>query len=288
MWFVGETAGTPRARALAAALREAREASGFGVTGLARRLNISHTQISLWESGRRVPNIENVAMVLAALGTLPEERERILKLARNVREPNWLTVGVEGVPAQLAGVVECERAASLITEWIPMGIPGLLQTYDYRRAISRSDGFSTNDMELRVMVSASRCEVITRRREPTRFVALIGETGLHEVLDSNEVMVEQLRHLLDMARRPNITVRVVPLHVGWHPGWNGPFIVYDFPSSPPVVYFEHYSSGAFIPDEHDVRSYRRAVERISEVALSPDESMRLIEKVATELESDTG
>jgi hypothetical protein len=28
----------------------------------------------------------------------------------------------------MAGAVECERAATAITEWIPMGIPGLLKT----------------------------------------------------------------------------------------------------------------------------------------------------------------
>jgi transcriptional regulator with XRE-family HTH domain len=287
MWFVGETAATPRARALAAALREAREASGLGVTALARRLRMSHTQISLWENGRRVPKTENVAMVLAALGTLPEERERILALARNVRERNWLTAGVEGIPAQLAGVVECERAASTITEWIPIGIPGLLQTYDYRRAAARTDGFSENDIELRVMVNASRCEVITRRRDPTDFVALVGETGLSEVLGSTEVMVDQLRHVTEMARRPNITVRVVPLRVGWHPGWNGPFILYDFPASPAVVYFEHYSSGAFVPTEHDVTAYRRAIETISALALDPDESLSLVDRVLTKLEGET-
>jgi transcriptional regulator with XRE-family HTH domain len=287
MWFVGETAGTPRARALAAALRGAREASGLGVTALARRLNMSHTQISLWENGRRVPNTENVAMVLAALGTLPDEREQILELARNVRERNWLTAGVEGIPAQLAGVVECERAASKITEWIPMGIPGLLQTYDYRRAAARTDGFSDNDIELRVMVNASRSEVITRRRNPTEFLALIGEVGLYEVLGSAEVLIDQLRHLIDMAQRPNITVRVVPLRVGWHPGWNGPFILYDLPQSPAVVYFEHYSSGAFVPTEHDVTAYRRAIDRISAVALGPGESLRLVDKVVTKLEGET-
>src|SRR5437588_625161 len=127
MCFMVASTRSPRARALCAALRDARQASGIGVRELGRLLGISDSNISLWENCHRIPNVETVAMILTAVRTSPEERERILDLARNVREPSWLTVGIEGIPPQLAGVVECERAASAIIEWIPMGIPGLLQ-----------------------------------------------------------------------------------------------------------------------------------------------------------------
>jgi len=138
MWSMPGIAGTPRARALAAALREARRSSGFGLRELARKLSISHTQISHWERGERVPNVENVAMMLGALRVSKGDRNNILELARKTGEPNWLTAGASGISAQLAGAIECERAAHTITEWAPMIIPGLLQTPDYARAIARA------------------------------------------------------------------------------------------------------------------------------------------------------
>ncbi|WP_246154730.1 helix-turn-helix transcriptional regulator [Saccharopolyspora hirsuta] len=59
------TAGTPRARALSAALREARIAAGIGVRELGRMLEYTHVEISNWETGKRVPKIETVAAILA-------------------------------------------------------------------------------------------------------------------------------------------------------------------------------------------------------------------------------
>ncbi|GDY34007.1 helix-turn-helix domain-containing protein [Gandjariella thermophila] len=79
---MGATADTPRAKALCAALREARLASGIGLRELARKIQISHTDLSLWENGRRVPRLESVVMVLTAIGTPATERNRIVELAR--------------------------------------------------------------------------------------------------------------------------------------------------------------------------------------------------------------
>ena len=277
-------ADTPRARALAAALREARDAKDIGLRELARRLEISPTQISDWERGRRVPNIEQVAMILASLRTSPEDREHILELARKVDEPNWLTAGVEGVPAQLAGAVECERSASTITEWSTMAIPGLLQTPEYTREMMQSDLTDQGDIELRMMVRAGRKEIVTRRRDPVRFHALISEATLYETLGDAEIMADQLDFLLEMGKRQNVVIQVVPMRIGWHPGWAGPFTLFEFSSSPTVVYFEHYSSGAFVPTKHDVTEYRRAIQSMQSIAKSSKESTALIKKVKDTLE----
>lgn len=278
------TASTPRARALSAALREARTASGIGLRELARQLDISHTQVSHWETGHRVPDVEVVAMILAALRVSSAERERILDLARNVREPNWLTVGLAGIPQQLAGVVENERAASAIVQWSPMALPGLLQTANYSRAIMEANRLPQHEVDLRVMVRLGRSEVITRSR-PVRFSALVSEAAVREVIGGATVMAAQLRYLADMGQRPNVHLRIVPLGVGWHPGWSGPFVLYEFPDAPPVLHFEHYSSGAFIPARHDVAEYRRGIEMVEDVALSEEETTALLTKITKELEN---
>ncbi|MGW5642399.1 helix-turn-helix domain-containing protein [Saccharopolyspora sp. NPDC003752] len=277
------TAGTPRARALSAALREARLASGVGSRELARQLELSHTQISHWENGHRVPNVETVAMILTVLRVSPRERERILDLARNVAEPNWLTVGMNGIPQQLAGVVECERSASSIVEWSPMVVPGLLQTSDYTRAVKEAAGLSQTDVELRVMLNVSRREVLTQRN-PVSFHALIGAATLHEPIGPEGVVLDQLRHLVEIADRPNVVVQLMPLRIGWHPGWAGPFVLYEFRDTSPVVHFEHHSSGAFIPTEHDVVEYQKAVTWLSEIAMDEADSIDLIAKTISEME----
>nr|WP_243788409.1 Scr1 family TA system antitoxin-like transcriptional regulator [Saccharopolyspora gloriosae] len=126
---------------------------------LARRLEFSHTQISHWETGHRVPGVETVAMILTALRVSAGERERILDLARNLGEPSRLTVGTAGIPQRSAGAIECERAASAISEWSPMVVPGLLQTADYSRTILGEVDLPEEDLDTRVIAraGAARC-----------------------------------------------------------------------------------------------------------------------------------
>ncbi|WP_093158076.1 helix-turn-helix domain-containing protein [Saccharopolyspora antimicrobica] len=274
---------TPRARALAAAIRSVREQSGISGRELSRRLGLSHGTVSHWETGRRVPTPEDVASLLTAAGVTGKEKQRLIELARHASEPNWLTVGMPGIPHQLAGAVECERSASSIVEWAPLGLPGLLQTPDYARTISVAAGISPQDVEQRVTLRIARREVITRR-DPVTFTALIGEDALRDHIGSPETMTEQLNYLLELGARDNITLYVVPPRIGWHPGLSGPFVLYEFPDAPSVVHFEHYSSGAFVPDIDDVQAYREAVDSIRKVALSPAATAKRIMKILDETE----
>lgn len=269
---------------MAAAIREARLDSGVGQRELARMLSLSHTDLSLWENCHRVPNVETVAMILAALHVLPEDRKRILDLARNASEPNWLTVGMSGVSQQTAGVVESERAASSITEWAPTVIPGLLQTSDYARVIISQNGRKTDDVEPRLLLRMGRQEVLARSN-PTHLEAIIGEAVLRDRLVAPDLMADQLMRVVELCARPNVEVRVIRSNIGWHPGYVGPFVLYDFPEGGPALYFEHFSSGAFVPDERNVRDYLDAVTVMHDLALGPDDSVSFIMEIAKEWRS---
>lgn len=280
---VDTTGLTTRARALTAAIRKLLAASGMSGRELSQRLGFSHGTVSHWATGRRLPSPEDMASLLTLLGIKGQEKQRLIDLARHAAEPNWLVVGMPGIPQQLAGAIESERHASAMVEWSRDIVPGLLQTADYARALATAIGLPESDVDARVLLRVGRSEVITRR-DPVQLLALISEDALHEKICVPEVMLDQLRHLLSMAGRPNVTIQVVPPRVGWHPGLIGPFVLYSFPDAQPVVHFEHYSSGAFVIDEDDVHSYRDAVEVIRGVARSPDDSAELIATIADDLE----
>lgn len=262
-------------------IRDVRRRAGVSGRELSQRLGLSHSVVSHWERGRAVPTTEDVASLLTALGISGDEKKRLVALARGANEANWLTAGMPGIPQQLAGVVECERAAVKITEWAPTVVPGLLQTTDYSRALIRATGESPEQTERLLMVRVSRREVVTKR-DPVTLVALIGEEVLRDGICEPLIMADQLQHLAQMAGRPNVTIRVMPPRMGWHPGYAGPFNVYEFPDAPPVVYFEHYRSGAFIPDEDDVAAYQTALDRMLGLARTADDSKKLINQIAKE------
>lgn len=272
------TANGPRARALAAALRQARQQQGMSIRSLGRKLSFDQSNLSKIENAKKIPNVELVARILGALGTESDECERILALARKAGEPNWLAVGIPGLPEQLAGAMESEREATSIVTWAPMTLPGLLQITDYVRSLAEANALPRHEIERRVTVRIARREVLTSRN-PVRLEALISEVALREPMAGPEVMREQLCHLLSMADRPNVTIRVVPLGVGWHPGAAGPFVLYEFADAPPFVHFEHYSSGAFVTDSDDIEAYRTAIEMIERHALSSVDSKKFIAQV---------
>ena len=269
---------SPRVRALAAALRTAREEHGISNRALAGRLSIDQSHLSRIETGKKAPSIETTAMILAALRTPPEERARILDLARNAKEPNWLAVGTPAIPQQIAAVHECERAATNITEWHQNLVPGLLQTEEYIRAIATTAmnrGYlpgGRTAVEHIVHAKSSRGSILTCP-DGVRFRALISESTLRDPVGSSEVLEGQLRHLITMSGYSNVSIRVVPRDIGYHPGMQGPFILYEFADAAPVVYFEHNMSAAFDQHNEDVDSYRDVIEDLEWIAMSEHESV---------------
>lgn len=283
---MGLTTATPRAGALAAAMREARERSGLGVRKLAGLLGVSHSTVVGWERGRHVPAVETVSAYLALVGVTGDERERILDLARGAAEPDWLAVGIPGIGSALAGVMECERTATRITDWSPMLIPGLLQTSDYARAvIGGGDNLPRHLVETRVTLRLGRRDVLTRPK-PAHLVALIGLPAIRQCIGGRDVMLGQLRYLLDISRLDTVTVRLVDVEGDWHPGLMGPFTVYDFPSAPSIVHLEHHRSGVFLSDRQDVEAYRAAIDTVTRVAMSPAESAQLIATRIADLQKE--
>jgi transcriptional regulator with XRE-family HTH domain len=249
---------------------------------LSQRLGVSHGTISHWETGYRVPAPEDLAALLGVLGVTGERKRLLLDLSRNAADPNWLTAGMPGIPQQLVGVMESERTAAKIIEWSPLAVPGLLQTPDYVRAVMSSGGRPQQEVDQRVMVRVGRREIITRRRQPVEFHALIGDSAIRDVIGDDIVMADQLDFLAELARRPNVTIQIVASGCGWHPGLHGPFILYHFTEASPVLYFEHYSSGAFVPDVYDVQTHHAALDMMLTKAMSPADSLDFIDSQVKE------
>jgi transcriptional regulator with XRE-family HTH domain len=286
MWCMAGTTGTPKARALGARLREKRTTAGYSVRGLAEQMGISHSALSRWETGARSPQPEDVASVLGALGVNGDERAELLELARGSDDPHWLSVRSAGRERQMAALLDFERTATQITDVSPLLIPGLLQTADYARAIMVAGGVPASQIETRVAVRVGRREVLTRR-DPVRLLALIGAAALRQEIGGRSVALDQLHHLSKFATLPNVDLRVVTATAGWSPALEGPFVLVDSDHQSPIVHLENRRAGLFFHEPDDVNAYREAVDRVKEVAMSPDATEGLIADVITELETTT-
>jgi transcriptional regulator with XRE-family HTH domain len=272
-------------RALLDALRQARTREGVTSRDLSLRLGYSHGVVSHWETGRRVPTPEDVATLLGALGIIGPERDRILTLARDAAEPNWLTVGMPGLPAQLADVLDHERAADAIDEWAPATVPGLLQTTEYTRALYAAHGRLPAEVAVRGVIQGGRREVLTRTHRPVEFTALVSEVVLRELVGTPQVMAEQLHDLLALSARPTVTIRVMPLGAGAL-GLLGQFVRYHLPAVDDVVRQEHLNTVSVVTER--VKDYSAAWDVMLARAVNVQGSLQCITEIATDWEKADG
>ncbi len=95
----------------------------------------------------------------------------------------------------------------------------------------------------------------------------------------------QLRYLADSAQQGKTTIQVVPYRAGAHAGTTGPFVILDFeePTDPAMVYVETLAGDIYLEERSDVNRYTLAFGRLRAASLHPDDSVRLIEQVASTL-----
>jgi hypothetical protein len=142
--------------------------------------------------------------------------------------------------------------------------------------------------ERRVAVRMIRQQVLTTRNPPLELSAVIDESVLLRRVGSHEVMYEQMRHLVEMARLPNVEMRVLPLQSETSLKADS-FIVLGFSSEQPtrklgdVVSTEGMEQYLYIEGEADTYIFRLFFDEFAAASLPPEDSRRLVEETARRL-----
>ncbi|GAA2774206.1 helix-turn-helix transcriptional regulator [Saccharopolyspora taberi] len=274
---------TPKARLLGAELRDLRKAAGLNGRQLAARLGISQPTLSRYESGQRTAPVDIVARVLGTLGIIGERCDELIEFARTASEPNMVADHRGSLHGHLIELAEFERAATRITHVAPLVIPGPLQTRAYATEIMAS--IPADQRGVRVELRMARGETLRSDRQIT---AIIMERALREPIGSYTIMAEQVRHLVQLAGRPNITVQVIPSNISrWTLAHNGSFILFEFDKAAPMVHLEHFRGPTFLYGENDVEAYRSELSTLMGAAMSPESSAELMTAVAQQLAERT-
>ena len=275
---------TLRGRRLAMELQRRREATGMSREEVARQLEWSTSTIFRIETGRSRPQPGNVRMLLELYGVTGAERDGLIQLTREARQPGWWHSFRDVLPNPYEVYIGLEAGAASIRNFEPVVVPGLLQTADYAREIFRNGPIELDpdEVERLVEVRLARQKILTRDDRP-RLWAVIDEAVIHRVVGSAEVMRGQLRHLADAAQQGKTTIQVVPYRAGAHAGTIGAFVILDFPEAtdPAVVYVETLAGDIYLEERSDVNRYTIAFDRLLAASLHPDDSVQLIEQVAS-------
>jgi len=278
-------ARTPKARALGAALRAAREEKQLLLRQVAAAINRDIGVMSRWETGERTPKPEQVAQILTTLGVNGDRYEDIMTLAYGTNESQWVAITLPEQRQQMAAYVDWEQSATRIVEVAPLLIPGLLQTADYIKAIMTDAGVPTGEIALRVTTRLGRREAITKPK-PADLLVLLGQAALNQDIGGKQVTVTQLKYLLEMAARPNIQLRIIPDHCGWHPGLEGAFALIESSAKDKgaIVFVGNRRTVLMLHEDRDMNAYKRAIDRIMSLSLQPDVSAGLIRDLIKRME----
>ncbi|MFY1587376.1 helix-turn-helix domain-containing protein [Micromonospora sp. WMMD734] len=271
-------------RGLGGELRELRDARRLAQRRVAIRLGWQPSKLSRIENGIQGVSAADVASLLVIYGVTGDARKRLLGMAERSAEVGWWEA-IGGLSEESRTLIRLEAEATAIVNWEPMLVPGLLQTADYAQAVMVGCGVPADEAQGRVAARLGRQAVLTRPTPPTLHV-LLDEMVLRRALGGSRVMARQLRHLVEATDRPGLTLRVVPLAVGGHTGLDGSFALFDFPRNRSVVFLDHKLTGLFLEEAAQVAHFRREVDRLAEVALSPVDSVELVARYATEHERE--
>ena len=252
----------------------------------AERSGLSRATISRIESAKQTILPRTVRLLCQTYGIGAPMIDHLAKLAAESEDRGWLLAYSDTMPNWFERFVGEEAEATEIWAYEAEFVPGLLQTADYCRAVSavNSPDATEEEVDRRIELRLARQELLARDKSP-RLHAVVNEAVVRRQVGGPVVLREQLRHIEKLAKRPTVTVQVLPFNAGAHPAMTGSFTMLRFPidGGEPTIFVE-VDSGALYPDRpSDFERYTWMFDQLRELALSPAKSMALVSRVMEKL-----
>ncbi|WP_017570400.1 helix-turn-helix domain-containing protein [Nocardiopsis halotolerans] len=279
---------TLRLRLLVSELKQGRERSKLTVSQAGKALGWTASKVSKIETTetRRITAGDLDKLMDLYKIDEPSKRLAMHALARDAKERGWWSKYREVFGEQ--ALPDFEAEASVIRSFEGLVIPGLLQTPEYAEALFQGGRYTdAQDIAHRVDARVTRREILSRLN-PVHLRVVMDEAALRRMIGNTSIMAEQIKHLLHMAKMPNIDVQVLPFSAGSHAALVAPFSILEFPEhlALPIVHVDTVTDSVFFEQPKDVARYSATFGDIQGTALSTTQSARFIADVLTSLESD--
>ncbi|MET9507269.1 helix-turn-helix transcriptional regulator [Streptomyces flavidovirens] len=264
-------------RAIGKQIRVLRENLAMSQKELATATHCGLDLISAMERGVRTPQPEFLdraddalkagGVLRAAIADVREAQARA-----RTRHPEWYR-----------NYAKLEAEAVELHDYNIQVVHGLLQTEDYARAIfsQRRPLLDEETIEKRVADRMDRQQVFARWPSPT-FSFVLEESILQRPIGGWQVHAQQMRQLLRLGRLRTVELQIMPTVREEHPNVDGPFTVLTSKQRQQVAYTEVQGHPRLITDAEEVRLIAARYGIIRAQALTPLESLTLIEKMLGE------
>ncbi|MGP3687676.1 helix-turn-helix domain-containing protein [Streptomyces sp. IBSNAI002] len=256
-------------------LRVARERAGLSQLALGEKLFVSGSYVGQMEAGTRRITLE-----------LAHAIDEILKtdgfFVRNC------DAGAKSkYPDHFTEAAEAEALATAIREFAPLIIPGLLQTEAYAREVflAYQPTATAEVIDDLIANRLARTALLTDPTTPLLW-AVLDEAVLRRVVGGPAVMAEALGHIVTLIRARRIIVQVVPFSAGAHAALAGTIKLMSFEDAPPLAYVTGMGTGRLLDDPATVAHHTLTYDLLTASALSPTQSLALIESTAEDYSHD--
>jgi len=263
-------------RRLRVELRKARAETGMTQRDIAEQLDWSPSKIIRIENGAVAISTTDLKALLDSYGVTDRRRiDELVSWAKGSRrQPGSQYKEILKPEAiQLFGY---EADALVLRNHEPLIVPGLLQTEEYTRTIMRNVlNKSDAHIDLYVDYRAEHQELLDRPDRPELFF-ILDEAVLRRPVGSPEMMCRQLEHMIELARRENLTIQILPLALGAHRGLVGSFLYLEFPPEQnDALYIESTKQETVIREDPELTSeYLQIFWDLEVVATRPHEFER--------------
>ncbi|MBB2942863.1 transcriptional regulator with XRE-family HTH domain [Actinoplanes lutulentus] len=264
--------GSPGNHPVGRVLRDRREAMRLSGSELAERTGLTQAKVSRIETGRTAVTPEDVRTLAEALRMSASEIEDLVtrdgvRRTDADRMTQWRP-GESGLARRQADIAKVELACREIWVFQPALVPGLLQTSGYAEAVMRPrkpDGASeTAEADLADAVAGRlrRQRILKIPDKSFRFI--MTESTLSNRLGSPEDMVAQVRRIRDIAKRPNVSIGIIPADAALAlPPLNGFELLDD-----KWVMMDLFNTALSSQVVSDVQFYRDVFEEFADVAFT--------------------
>jgi transcriptional regulator with XRE-family HTH domain len=258
-------------------LRELREHARLTTEDVGLQLDCSPSTISRMEGGKVGVRRSTLEKLLEIYDVHDQEQiSTLIVLAKEGKTRGWFA-RYGDLPASYSRYIGLESSAAEIRNYEALVVPGMLQTEEYTRALlAASPGEDEESIEAHVKARRERQGLLGQ--SPLHLITVLDESVIRRLIGGPDVMRSQLKRLADSARSRNVTIQILPFSGGAYAGMAGSFSILTFQDAPSVVYAEAMT-GDIYPAADDVQRYRDVFDNLRAAALSPLESIKMIEEI---------
>ncbi|TQE23881.1 XRE family transcriptional regulator [Streptomyces ipomoeae] len=280
---------TVRSRRLGAALKRYRRAAKIDQAHAASVLGVDQARVSRIESGHVTARILEIRVLLQAYGVDdPEVLRKLEDLAKRSNHRGWWLEHAEHLRPDYLDHISLEDDATHIRVWAQAIVPGLLQTPAYAESVIASSPSYVAPERVGQMVKVREARQAKIEEGGAAYTAIIWEPVFIHPLVRAEIHREQLEQILEVGKRKNVTIQVLPLSAGTLAGEISAFASFSFDAAPIVeaVTLENLRGTSILEAPEDLAAYTLAFDQLRSAALTPDASAQLIRRALQRSKDD--